>query len=118
MNKFVFHQGLGLLLVTAFGMHAESATPLFEALRQNDIAKVKAAINNGADVNSRDEYGNTLLMQAAVYATASDLDFLLAHGADVNASNKNGHTALMRLCRTWQRSSCWFSTALTLRRPP
>jgi ankyrin repeat protein len=40
--------------------------------------------------------GNTLLMQAAVYATAADLEFLLAHGAEVNAANKASHTALMR----------------------
>jgi ankyrin repeat protein len=68
----------------------------FDALRQGDVAKVKAAINNGDDVNSRDMDGNTLLMQAAVYAATADLDFLLAHGADVNAANKAGHTALMR----------------------
>src|ERR1051325_12242677 len=38
----------------------------------------------------------TLLMQAAVYTTPVDRDFLLAHGADVNAANKADHTALMR----------------------
>jgi ankyrin repeat protein len=35
-------------------------------------------------------------MQAAVYATVADLEFLLVHGADANAKNKAGHTALMR----------------------
>lgn len=35
-------------------------------------------------------------MQAAVYTTPVDRDFLLAHGADVNAANKADHTALMR----------------------
>jgi uncharacterized protein len=69
---------------------------LFEALRQGDVAKVKAAIDNGGDVNSRDADGNTLLMHAAVYATAADLEFLLSHGVEVNAANKAGHTALMR----------------------
>ena len=72
------------------------AQSLFEALRQGEMTKVRAAINNGADVNSRDEGGNTLLMQAALYGTAADLEFLVAHGADVNAANKGGHTALMR----------------------
>ncbi len=71
-------------------------TSLFEALRQGDVAKVKSAINHGVDVNSRDADGNTLLMQAAEYATRADLEFLLAHGADVNGANKTGHTALMR----------------------
>ena len=50
------------------------AQSLFEALRQGDMTKVKAAINNGVDVNSRDAGGNTLLMQAAIYATAADLE--------------------------------------------
>jgi ankyrin repeat protein len=69
---------------------------LFEALRQGDVAKVRSAIDGGAEVNSRDDDGNTLLMQTAVYAKPADLAFLLAHGADLNAANKNGHTALMR----------------------
>jgi len=34
-------------------------------------------------------------MQAAMYATTADLEFLLAHGAEANAANKGGHTALM-----------------------
>src|SRR5260370_39724653 len=78
------------------GPVAPKTQSLFEALRQGDVAKVKAAIDNGVDVNSRDADGNTLLMQAAVYAAAADLEFLLARGADVNAANKAGHTALMR----------------------
>jgi ankyrin repeat protein len=72
------------------------AQSLFEALRQGELTKVRAAIEAGVDVNSRDADSNTLLMQAAVYATRADLEFLLAHGADVNAANKAGHTALMR----------------------
>ena len=40
----------------------------------------KLPSDNGADVNSRDAYGNNLLMQAAIYATEADLRFLLAHG--------------------------------------
>jgi ankyrin repeat protein len=69
---------------------------LFEAMRQGEIGKVRIAVNNGANVNSRDADGNTLLMQAAVYSTAAEIEFLLAHGADVNAVNNTGHPALMR----------------------
>jgi ankyrin repeat protein len=69
---------------------------LFEALRQGEAGRLRAVIHNGEDAKSRDADGNTLLMQAAVYATAADLEFLMAHGADVNAANKAGHTALMR----------------------
>ena len=69
---------------------------LFESLRLGDGSIVRAAITRGADVNSRDTDGNTLLMQAALYGKARDIEFLLAHGADVNAANQAGHTALMR----------------------
>jgi ankyrin repeat protein len=93
-------QSLPTLVLAAFGstvLGADSPAPdLFQPLRQGDMAKVRAAISKSADINSRDQYGNTLLMQAAVYGTRADLEFLLAHGADVKASNKAGHTALMR----------------------
>lgn len=75
---------------------APDAQNLFDALRRGDPSDVRAAVEKGADINTRDANGNTLLMQAAVYARATDLEFLLAHGADVNAANHAGHTALMR----------------------
>src|SRR6185312_13435066 len=93
-------KSFGALLALAMGaaaLHAGSpAQSLFDALRQGDAAKVKAAVISGADANSRDGDGNTLLMQAAVYGTVADLDFLLAHGANVNVANEAGHTAVMR----------------------
>src|SRR5215510_13083690 len=75
---------------------AQEPSSLFEALRQGATEKLRIAIRAGADVNSRDADGNTLLMQAAVYATVADLELLLVHGADANAKNRAGHTALMR----------------------
>ena len=77
--------------------YAESPTrDLFEALRQGDAAKVQAAVSHGVDVNSRDDGGNTLLMQASVYSTPALMQFLLERGADPKASNDRGYTALMR----------------------
>ncbi|MGH7973504.1 MAG: ankyrin repeat domain-containing protein, partial [Limisphaerales bacterium] len=93
-------KSFGVLLALAAGapaLHAGSTTqPLFDALRQGDAAKVRAAVISGVDVNSRDGDGNTLLMEAAVYGSTADLDFLLAHGANVNVANEAGHTAVMR----------------------
>ena len=81
----------------ATALFAGSTTQsLFDALRQGDAAKVRAAVISGVDVNSQDRDGNTLLMQAAVYGTVADLDFLLAHGANVNVGNEAGHTPVMR----------------------
>jgi ankyrin repeat protein len=79
----------------AMGQAADGRS-LFDALRLGDASSVRAAVEKGADVDTLDADGNTLLMQAAVYATVADLEFLLSHGAQVNAVNKAGHTALMR----------------------
>ena len=69
---------------------------LSDALRNGDMATVRTAIANGGDVERPDEYGNTLLMHAAVFGKIADVEFLLAHGASVNAANQAGHTPLMR----------------------
>ena len=77
--------------------YAQSPTrDLFEALRQGDAAKVQASVNQGADANSRDELGNTLLMQAALYSTPALMQFLLERGADPKGANERGYNALMR----------------------
>ena len=74
-----------------------SAAGLFDAVRLGNMSNVKAAVNGGVDVSSADVYGNTLLMQVAVYGKAADVEFLLAHGADAKVINKAEHTALMRV---------------------
>src|SRR5436309_2872160 len=70
----------------------QGAQSLFEAIRQGETT-IARTIAGGVDVNSRDANGNTLLMQASVYGTAADLEFLLTHGADVKAVNRDGYTA-------------------------
>jgi ankyrin repeat protein len=74
---------------------APDARSLFDALGRGDASSVRAVVEKGPDINIRDADGNTLLLQAAVYTTVADLEFLLARGADVNAANHAGHTALM-----------------------
>ncbi|HEY3453112.1 MAG TPA: ankyrin repeat domain-containing protein [Bryobacteraceae bacterium] len=69
---------------------------LVEALRKGNDAEVRTAVDRGIDINSADERGNTLLMQAAVYSNRSLMEFLLTHGANPRAANDAGHTALMR----------------------
>src|SRR5215467_9207772 len=86
--------------VAAFGVLALSADTtgqaLLQALRNGEMGNVRAAIENGANVETPDEYGNTLLMHVAVFGNAADMEFMLAHGANVNAVNRARHTPLMR----------------------
>ena len=68
---------------------------VFQALRGGEWAKAESAITV-ENVNSRDEYGNTPLMFAAVYAPIRVMEAMIAQGADINAATNTGHTALMR----------------------
>jgi hypothetical protein len=53
---------------------------LFDSMRQGQTSRIRAAIEEGVDLNSWDANGNTLLMQAALNTRLADLEFLLAHG--------------------------------------
>jgi ankyrin repeat protein len=69
--------------------------PLLEAIHQNDLRSIKAALIGGADANTADELGSTALMHAAAYASTDCMRMLIAAGADVNAASRAGFTALM-----------------------
>ena len=85
-----------LTLLVSVRLSAEtSPQALFQALRNGEWAKVKTAVEDGAGINVADERGDTLLMETAVFGTATNLEFLLARGANVNAANQAKHTALM-----------------------
>ena len=52
-------------------------------------------IAGGADINAKDDNGNTALMLAAKSANAEVAGELILAGADIDAKDKNGNTALM-----------------------
>ncbi|MCW3099798.1 MAG: hypothetical protein JWL77_5416 [Chthonomonadaceae bacterium] len=66
--------------------------PLFHALGLRDREIVQTLVKHGADVNVRDEAGDTPLMSATFDPAIVRL--LLRHGANPNAKSKNGRTAL------------------------
>lgn len=53
-------------------------------------------LSKGADTNTKDEYGNTLLHLAAGGGNMTLVKFLLAHGANANAATEWGNTPLFR----------------------
>lgn len=71
-------------------------TQLSDAVDAGDLATVRAALQGGADCNSRNEEGATLLMQAAGAGNLDMVRLLLESGADVNAADAQGWTALMK----------------------
>lgn len=87
----------GVLFSTLGATAAESLDPgLWQAIRRNDVAAVKGALEKGASLEGRDADGNTPLILSAVYGGVPLLQLLVERGADVRATNQAGSTALIR----------------------
>src|SRR5678816_1603669 len=104
MTRYLSLLGAGLLAaVSAVGLGAQSAdttsidgaTPLHQAVRQNDLKAVDALIKKGADVKAATRYGVTPMQLAALNGNAAILRRLLDAGADANGATPGGETALM-----------------------
>ena len=70
-------------------------TPLMRAALKGNTERVKELMNDGADINQRDENGRTALMFAVINGHYQTMKVLLEHGADVNARSNKGGTAMM-----------------------
>ncbi len=69
---------------------------LIEAVRAGDMASVRRLLAEGADVNSRDSEGATLLMLASHAGNLAMVLALIGAGAQVNACDERGWTPLMK----------------------
>src|SRR5262245_51365672 len=91
---------LAAIVLMALTATATAADPkrdaLWAAVRAGDLAAVKTAVEKGADVNARNEYGVTALWIAASKEKLDVVEFLVGKGADVNA-----------------RDDIWYLTSLT-----
>jgi len=67
--------------------------PLFIAAGEGRSDVVRYLLAEGADVNAREQLGDTALTEATYYGHVALVKELLAHGADVNAIGNDG-TAL------------------------
>jgi ankyrin repeat protein len=67
---------------------------LGEAVKLNDIARIKALLEAGTDVNVADELGEKPLHIAAVRGYLQAASMLIAQGADVNGGDGRGLTPL------------------------
>lgn len=90
-------------------------TRLFLAARNGSLDEAQAAIDAGADVNARDEHGDTPLHHVAAYANNPNfVKLLIAHGANVNALNEHGSTPLHIIAYSDERTMARIATAKAL----
>ena len=73
----------------------DPAVDRYQAIRTNDLARLKTLVTTRDEANARGPLGSTPLMDAAVVGSIEAMAFLLDKGADANAQNPFGTTALM-----------------------
>ena len=66
-----------------------------EATNAGDLNRVCALLDEGADIDARDEHGQTALMNAAYRGDAELVQLLIGRGASLNCTAKYRLTALM-----------------------
>jgi ankyrin repeat protein len=74
--------------------NAKRNKKLLDASRDGHLNSVKKLLEAGADVNAKDDYGDTALIGASKNGHTQIVKELIKEGADASAKNDNGYTAL------------------------
>lgn len=70
-------------------------TVLFEAIVHNDITMLGDALQDGAILEAKNQFGNTALIEACMLGRLQMMQALLAFGAEINVVGETGYTPLM-----------------------
>jgi uncharacterized protein len=92
-----------VLLALAGALHAndpDGTTPLHYAVRNQDLAGVRAMLAKNAPPDAQNRYGVTPLVLAVESGNLEIVNALIAAGADVNHALPEGETLLMTAART------------------
>ncbi|TWI18849.1 ankyrin repeat domain-containing protein [Sphingobacterium siyangense] len=95
MKKYI---SLFVLLLAVIQLHA---TPLCNAVKENNLTEAARLLENGANVNERNALGYTPLMLSAGLGNYQMTEMLLSAGADVNMlDTRMGSTALHKAAQS------------------
>lgn len=72
----------------------EAIAPLAYAVKHGTPPVIKCLLELGADPNTKDEQGTSVLMVSAVWANFEISELLVSKGADIHAANDTGWTPL------------------------
>jgi ankyrin repeat protein len=75
-------------------LEEENSQLLLEGAKEGNLAKVKYALDNYANIDTTDEYGNTPLHLASEKGHLEVVQILLDAGADIEATDRHGNTPL------------------------
>ena len=81
------------------GGNTEEDITLINATKNGNLNEARYALENGADVNAKDEYSNTALIWASRNGKTEIVAMLVEKGADVNATDNWGYTPLLLASR-------------------
>lgn len=86
------------LMIGPFAVPAEAQTPgdkMWDAINGQDVAALRAAVAEGADVNAPNDEGRVPLYRAIVLQRQKLVEALLELGADANAKDHHGDPLLI-----------------------
>ena len=96
--------GMGIGAVGAKVLFDEKAdNSITDAVIAGDLDAVKGHLNERADINQRNDKGETLLHIAAFFAHPEVMQFLLDKGVDPTIKSKKGETALNYVEGPWNK---------------
>ena len=87
--KKIFVIVFGVILGLKISAQDILSAKLVMASIRGELSKVQELVEQGADVNAQDEYGNVPLVRASVACHFPVVKYLVAQGADVNSLDLN-----------------------------
>jgi ankyrin repeat protein len=85
-----------ILIFTILNLYSNSNEELLKGAKTGNLALVQYAIESKADLESKNEEGETALILASWYGSPAIVDLLLKKGANINSQDKLGYTAIAK----------------------